>query len=154
MKGEGRSLPPSTFGRKISFDARRLVPLVTLDACIVYDCADIAIPSDRHVNGLMHLQVVIGARSDESEIVDEGEVERVIDEWDRVVPSVHAGGVVNVTSDLSYTYNTLRLSVGLEVRPVAVDGCVVLKVEHALNQHHLTRPVISARDKNRLGKRD
>jgi hypothetical protein len=106
------------------------------------------------VEGLFHLQVVIGTLADQSEVIDKGEFGRSACERERIYFLGHANGVVSITGSEPGATCTLRLKVGFDGRPVVVDSDVLLDVESALNQHELSCPAIGARDEIHLGKRD
>ncbi len=55
--------------------------LAALDAEIVHDRGYNAIRVDRNVDGLMHLQVVIGTGPDNPEVVHEGKFGRPVYDW-------------------------------------------------------------------------
>src|SRR6185295_9681009 len=106
------------------------------------------------MDGLVHQQIVIRTLSDNSEVVDEGKLEGPVDDWNRILLLSHTCGVVCVTSGEPYARGALRLGVGFDIGPVAVDCNVVLEVERALNQHKLSGPAISTWNESDQCKRD
>jgi len=128
--------------------------LLALYRCIVDDCSNGAIGIDRHVDKLMHLQVVIRTLPDKSEVVDKGELACSACERERVHFLGYANCVVGITSGEPGAACTLRLKVRFYGRPVVVDGDVLLDVESALEQHEFSCPAIGARDEIYLSKWD